>query len=352
MNTPAPSYLRIRQYILSLVYSCNGTLTKIPPEREICKLFSVSRGSVRYALDTLVDEGYLLRHHGAGTFINPDKAVRPELKEKTIGFIYGAGMNVNYMDSTLKALGNLCLALAEKRLNLRFIQLLDFQDKPSSEISLFKLDALLWLDPNSSSNGKAVIELFENLDIPFLVVADNIIDGYRNYLTNDYSYTAEKAVEYLLERGHRDIAFVAYDEKYPSVVSQYKAFKAALEKHGCFDKTLRVDMCDNIDSKVKDFLSKRKPSAIYSLGGQSQYAVFKAVSELGLNNDEYEIISYSSRIAESFENVDFYEIVAERSGLVKPAVDLLCDMMDGKTEGPVQIVRKFDFNLNKAKKAI
>jgi len=42
----------------------------LPPERELASALSVSRITVRKALDGLVDEGLLTRRQGAGTFVN------------------------------------------------------------------------------------------------------------------------------------------------------------------------------------------------------------------------------------------------------------------------------------------
>jgi GntR family transcriptional regulator len=41
----------------------------IPPERELCQRFGVSRMTLRRAVDDLVREGFLERHQGRGTFV-------------------------------------------------------------------------------------------------------------------------------------------------------------------------------------------------------------------------------------------------------------------------------------------
>lgn len=49
---------------------------QIPTEEELCRLFSVSKATVRIAVADLVREGYLRRHQGKGTFVC--KRVIPE----------------------------------------------------------------------------------------------------------------------------------------------------------------------------------------------------------------------------------------------------------------------------------
>jgi len=45
----------------------------IPSERQLEKSYSVSRTTIRQAIDMLVRQGYLYREHGRGTFVSPHK---------------------------------------------------------------------------------------------------------------------------------------------------------------------------------------------------------------------------------------------------------------------------------------
>ncbi len=45
----------------------------IPSERQLEKDYSVSRTTIRQAIDLLVHQGYLYREHGKGTFVSPQK---------------------------------------------------------------------------------------------------------------------------------------------------------------------------------------------------------------------------------------------------------------------------------------
>ena len=46
-----------------------GAGKKIPSEHELMETFSLSRGTVRHAIKSLVDEGLLIQSHGRGTFV-------------------------------------------------------------------------------------------------------------------------------------------------------------------------------------------------------------------------------------------------------------------------------------------
>ena len=45
----------------------------IPSERQLERIYSVSRTTIRQAINLLVNQGYLYREHGRGTFVSPQK---------------------------------------------------------------------------------------------------------------------------------------------------------------------------------------------------------------------------------------------------------------------------------------
>lgn len=47
--------------------------TSIPSERQLEVLYNISRTTIREAIDTLIQQGYLYREHGRGTFVSPQK---------------------------------------------------------------------------------------------------------------------------------------------------------------------------------------------------------------------------------------------------------------------------------------
>jgi GntR family transcriptional regulator len=54
----------------------NGKFTShqpIPSERQLESLYSVSRTTIRQAIDLLIRQGFIYREHGRGTFVSPQK---------------------------------------------------------------------------------------------------------------------------------------------------------------------------------------------------------------------------------------------------------------------------------------
>ena len=83
MKTKAPQYQVIYNQILKKIRK--GEFSKevpVPSENELAQKYHVSRMTARKSVDMLVNEGYLIRHKGRGTFITG----RRSLKKEAVGF--------------------------------------------------------------------------------------------------------------------------------------------------------------------------------------------------------------------------------------------------------------------------
>ncbi|GHI01485.1 GntR family transcriptional regulator [Neobacillus kokaensis] len=77
-NSPIPLYYQLEEYIKELIEQ--GDLKPgdaLPPEREYAEEYKISRMTVRQAFTQLVNEGYLYRIQGKGTFVSERKIEQP-----------------------------------------------------------------------------------------------------------------------------------------------------------------------------------------------------------------------------------------------------------------------------------
>ncbi|MEH6887691.1 GntR family transcriptional regulator, partial [Priestia megaterium] len=69
-NSSIPLYYQIKESIKQRIELKEWVVgSTIPSEKKLCELFSVSRLTVRQSIQELVDEGYLSKQRGRGTFI-------------------------------------------------------------------------------------------------------------------------------------------------------------------------------------------------------------------------------------------------------------------------------------------
>ncbi len=68
-----PLYLRVKQALLKRIRA--GDLAqnyRLPSEGELTQYFGVSRATIRSALQSLEDDGVIIKRHGIGTFVNEE----------------------------------------------------------------------------------------------------------------------------------------------------------------------------------------------------------------------------------------------------------------------------------------
>lgn len=81
---PTPKYYQLEE-ILREIIAASGEGHPIPSESELCRIYSMSRTTVRKAIDDLAREGLLYRVQGKGTFVAPLK-VRVLFTQRRVGF--------------------------------------------------------------------------------------------------------------------------------------------------------------------------------------------------------------------------------------------------------------------------
>lgn len=77
MESFEPLYMQIINDIKANIRDCKYQVNqRIPSETELIRIYGVSRITIRRAIQELVNEGYLTKIHGAGTFVRAPKYQR------------------------------------------------------------------------------------------------------------------------------------------------------------------------------------------------------------------------------------------------------------------------------------
>src|SRR5690554_138709 len=80
-NSRLPIYSQIEDWIKDKILNNDFKVDDmIPSERELMNLFSVSRHTIRQAIGNLVNDGYLYRMSGKGTFVKDRHLIYKENK--------------------------------------------------------------------------------------------------------------------------------------------------------------------------------------------------------------------------------------------------------------------------------
>lgn len=75
-KTAEPVYVQLSILLKKLAIQI-GPGGRLPSEAELVKQYKVSRSTVRHSIETLIDQGLLVRRQGKGTFVKTERIVHP-----------------------------------------------------------------------------------------------------------------------------------------------------------------------------------------------------------------------------------------------------------------------------------
>ncbi len=206
MATNETKYQIVKDHIIE--YIKKGDLKfndKIYSEIELMALFEVSRHTVRKALDDLVNEGWLYKQQGKGTFVS-----NPEANERRTGKLLGVVATyisdyifpeiITGLESVLSANGY-------------SIILGNTNNKIEKERTILKtmlehnLDGII-IEPTKSalpSHNKDLLQKFMDRGIPILYIHAYYNNLPSSYIIEDDVRAGYLATEHLFNLGHRKI---------------------------------------------------------------------------------------------------------------------------------------------------
>jgi len=226
-------YLWVRAYIEENKFSSN---TRLPSENTLSRKLSVSRETVRRALERLTREGLLLRVKGSGTYIDKEAALSWELGgsggKLKIGLIL-QGQDGNANSSLMEGIRSI---LPSDQVDLRTF-LTD--NKFANERHCLQTVINQGFQGFIVDGVKASL-LNPNLDCYQKIYQKRIpVIFYNNYyknlkcprvVVNDLR-CAQELIGLLIREGHRNIAGVFVSDNYQSI-EKFQGMAAALRENG------------------------------------------------------------------------------------------------------------------------
>lgn len=198
-----PEYMKIRSYLYNLMMHSDRKNLQIPSENELCRIFNVSRITVRGAIQRLVQDNYLIPRRGIGTFMNPDMVGEDLRSMSCIGLIDGDGRCVHNPCDPL-------IALAVKQMGMNFdIIYLPDSDAPERLVEQIRtsISAVIWNQPRLGSD--IYISALKEAGIPLLITKlDKKALPRTDRLFSSPEQRGKLLAEYLFSRGKTRMLFV------------------------------------------------------------------------------------------------------------------------------------------------
>jgi GntR family transcriptional regulator of arabinose operon len=202
-----PKYQKLKDFIIEEI-KCDKIAVgeKIPSENELAEAFEISRNTVRQGIGELVNEGWLYRIQGKGTFVN----VHPEEKTerlKTIAVMtsylsdYIFPSIIRGIDSVLSINGYSMLLSCTHNQHQK--------ERLCLENLLNQSISALIVEPTKSALPNPNIDLykkFESQGIPILFIHGSYRELPASYIAEDDVEAGYIATKYLFDLGHKKVA--------------------------------------------------------------------------------------------------------------------------------------------------
>lgn len=141
--------LKIRHYVVGVMYHAGERSVQIMSSRDLAKYFNMARSTVSIALKELVEQEYLVPVKGKGYFTNPQKIMTPipGKMPPLILLIHGDGRNFYYGAQEWESISTVGKAVTDAGFYFRQLPLSSTgEDELFDEIRGAQADGLIWID--------------------------------------------------------------------------------------------------------------------------------------------------------------------------------------------------------------
>lgn len=364
-------HLQLEKFIESLVLSFRvAPNERLPSENELCEALSLSRSTIRKALDSLERKGVVYRKQGQGTFFSAP-AFAPEGGSAGHGSTISVrGQSSSRVARKEKGLIGLLVPSMDNEiypLIVRGVEDVAYEHGWSvfigntyanleRETALIdqmlerEVDGLI-IEPTQALLDKPGTRNFQHLlewGRPCVLI-DNDIPGlsYSRIMIDDFA-GGRSAAEYLLSKGHTRVAYM-YKESVIAGVDRLRGFVAGLEAAGvAMDPSLVIAYAETDEPLVPGYLYtsellKRpdRPSAIFYFNDELAFHGIRAIRDLGLRYPaDVSIIGFDNVRTSGLSDVSLTSIEHPKYFAGKWAADILFDQI---RTGPSSIRRRVNF---------
>lgn len=285
-----PKYLKIKHSIQSLVEKGSYQLgEKIPSEADLRKEYDVSRHTIRQAISELVNDGYLLKQQGSGTFVSDEyKKVGNGNGKKTIGVIttYISDYIFPYIIRGIEeelSKHNYSLMLSSTRNNVE-------NERTSLENMLDQnVDGLI-VEPTKSNVMNPNLNYYLNLSekqTPLIMLHASYEELDLPVIALNDVKAGKIATEHLIELGHTNIGMIAKSDDLQGKNRLKGYIEALYDAKLTFngEHVIRYDTesRDSISERLeKIFAEENYPTAFVTYNDEIAVNLVHALHEAGL----------------------------------------------------------------------
>ena len=335
-----PLYVQIVKDIKSKI--SNGDLKvgeQLKTHKELAKEYDVSLITVKSALSSLIDEGYLYSRVGKGTFVAKKEETSSITQHDSVGLVLQDLKNPFF---------SLIAHMVEetaytKRYNLLLSNSASKIEKEESQIKHFKkmgVKGLIIATFRKKPHAPQIIRNLHEEGYPYVMVS-YVADKDIWYVGTDHEGGAHMGTKHLIDLGYQKIGYINSHTNNALGDVRRNGFKRALDEHGIsyneefnllptfpnnlngFDSGYQLgDVFDQLDEK---------PEAYFSYNDLMALGFIKRIQELGYRvPEDVAVVGFDDIDQADYANVPLTTIHQPVEKIGAAAIDKLISRIEGK----------------------
>lgn len=336
-----PKYLTIKKAIQKKIETNAYPLgSRIPSESELREIYNVSRHTVRSAINNLVNEGYVVKQQGSGTFVSDyyqSKMINQEVSSpKKIGVI--STYIADYIFPSI-------IRGIEEKLSQHGYSLLLYSTKNDVEIERLALKTMieqevdgLIIEPTKSNLMNPNLDYYLKLvekQIPLVMINASYDELDLPVIAMEDTVSGKVATEYLIEKGHTNIGMITKCDDIQGKNRMKGYLKALYDAQLSFssDFILQYDTEErpHIAKVIKSMLQKENlPTAFVSYNDEIALILIEEMNKLDLKcPEDISIVSHdNSFISDTLSGVKVTSINHSKEALGKKAAEVIIESIE------------------------
>lgn len=310
---------------------------KLPSENELTERFGISRQTVRKAIGLLEEEGTVRRVRGSGTYVSFDRRENLERRNRI-------AVMTTYVDSYIfpKTIQGIERVLSERGCSVQISFTDNMPEREKSVLTdLISRDDVAGIIVEGTKSGlpNPNLSLYRQLlsrKIPILFINTFYPELDVPHVSLNDVKAAEMAVNYLIEKGHRNIgAILKLDDGQGRL--RYLGYLRAMEAAGLTVTDSRMVWIDTDESKQLNYCRDKilnrveECSALFCYNDQIAFQLIRMLTERGIRvPEDVSVISMDDSDLALHSEITITSLPHPKEKLGARAAEVLLDMIRGQ----------------------